>query len=215
LTGVASRPSTVARVVLEAAVVVLAAAAFAFAANEVSPRGLKLERNYFPGGTNQPFAPVRYSSPSIVATNTSPEPAADAVDQRLKDKGLQPVSRAKTEELLHDPRFQEGLIVFVDARNQAEYEDGHFPGAYQLDPYHPEQQLASLLARCQSADQVVVYCAGGDCEDADSTAILLRDAGIPNQKLFVYGGGYTDWTQSRLPVEQGARDSGSVAGHAK
>jgi rhodanese-related sulfurtransferase len=215
LTVVSSRPSTVARVVLEAVVVVLAASALAFAANELSPRGLKLARNYFPGGTNQPVAPLQNSRPPAAATNASQEPPVDDVDQRLKDKGLQPVSRAKTVELFHDPRFQEGLIVFVDARNQEHFNDGHIPGAYQLDPYHPEQQLAGVLTRCQAADQVVVYCTGGDCEDADSTTILLRDAGVPNQKLFVYGGGYDDWTENHLPVEQGARNSGSITGQAK
>jgi rhodanese-related sulfurtransferase len=212
---VSSRPSTVARVALEAVVVVLAAAALAFAANAVSPRGLKLTRNYFPGGTNQLFAPLGNSRPPVTAAITNQETPLDDVDQRLKDKGLQPVSRAKSAQLFHDPRFQEGLIVFVDARNPEHYNDGHIPGAYQLDPYHPEQQLAGVLTSCQAADQVVVYCTGGDCEDADSTAILLRDAGVPNQKLFVYGGGYADWTENHLPVEQGARNSGAITGLAK
>jgi rhodanese-related sulfurtransferase len=212
---VSSRSSTVVSIALEAGVVVLAAAAFAFAANEVSPRGLNLQRNYFPAGTNHALAPILYSRPPVAVSNTSEQPALDTVDQRLKDKGLQPVSRAKTEELFRDPRFQEGLVVFVDARNPAEYGDGHIPGAYELDPYHPEQQLADVLARCQSAEQVVVYCAGGDCEDADSTAIMLRDAGVPNQKLFVYGGGYTEWAENHLPLERGARESGSVTGQAK
>jgi rhodanese-related sulfurtransferase len=215
LDGVLGRPSTLARIVLEAVVVVLAAGVFAFAANEVSPRGLKLARNYFPGGANQPVAPLQNPRPTVAAANTNQEPPVDAVDQRLNDKGLQPVSRAKTVELFHDPRYQQGLIVFVDARNQEHFDDGHIPGAYQLDPYHPEQQLAGVLTACQAADQVLVYCTGGDCEDADSTAILLRDAGVPNQKLFVYGGGYDDWTENHLPVEQGARNSGNIAGHAK
>jgi rhodanese-related sulfurtransferase len=203
--------------VLEAVVVIVVAAAFAFAANEVSPRGLKLARNYFPGGTNQPVAPLRTIHPPEAVASTNQEELVDEVALRLKDKGLQPVSRAKTIELFHDPRFQQGLIIFVDARNQAEYTDGHIPGAYQLDPYHPEQQLAGVLALCEGAEQVLVYCAGGDCEDADSTAILLRDAGVPNQKLFVYGGGYTDWSENHLPVERGARNSGNinVTGQAK
>ncbi len=199
-------------------VVVLAAAAFAFAANEVSPRGLKLARNYFPGGTSQTIAPLQTPRPQAAAASTNQanqEAPLDDVDQRLKAKGLQPVSRAKTVQLFHDPRFQEGLIVFIDARNQDEYNDGHIPGAYQLDPYHPEQQLPAVLTTCQAADQVVVYCTGGDCEDADSTALLLRDAGVPSQKLFVYGGGYSDWAENRLPVEQGARNSGNLAGHPK
>jgi rhodanese-related sulfurtransferase len=118
-------------------------------------------------------------------------------------------------DLFHDPRYQEGPIVFVDARNQEHYEDGHIPGAYPLDPYHPDQQMPGVLTACQAADQVVVYCTGGDCEDADTTAILLREAGVPNQKLFVYGGGYDDWTGNRLPVEHGARNSGDTSGQPK
>jgi rhodanese-related sulfurtransferase len=224
---VSRRPSSVARIVLEAVVVVLAAAAFAFAANEVSPRGLSLGRNYFPGGTNNAVAPLRVSRPSAPAGETaadaapsgSPltnqEPVLDDIDQRLKDKGLQPLSRARTLELFHDPRYQEGPIVFVDARNQEHYEAGHIPGAYQLDPYHPEQQLGGVLTACQVAEQVVVYCTGGDCEDADTTAILLRNAGVLNQKLFVYGGGYDDWADKHLPLERGARNSGDITENAK
>jgi rhodanese-related sulfurtransferase len=211
------RPSAVAGVALEALVVVLAAAAFAFAANEVSPRGLKLARNYFPGGTNQTAAPApaRNPGPQVVAEETNQEPGLEGAYQRLKDKGLQPITHAKTAVLARDPRFQEGLIVFVDARNEEHYSDGHIPGAYQLDPYHPEQQITGVLAACQAADEVVVYCTGGDCEDADSTAILLRDAGVPNQKLLVYGGGYFDWTANQLPIEKGARNSGNIEGDRK
>jgi rhodanese-related sulfurtransferase len=202
----------VAKILLEAVVVVLAAAALAFAANEVSPRGLKLGRNYFPGGTNQSVAPLKMTHIPTTVPATNEEVALPDTDQRLKDKGLQPISRAKTLAFLHDPRYQEGLIVFVDARNKDEFNDGHIPGAYQLDPYHPEQQIGAVLTACQAADVVLVYCTGGDCEDADSTAILLRDAGIPNGKLFVYGGGYTDWTDNHLPVEEGARNSGNIPG---
>ena len=45
---------------------------------------------------------------------------------------------------------------------------------------------------CQAAEQVVVYCTGGECEDSDTAAILLRDAGVPTAKLFVYGGGFAE-----------------------
>jgi rhodanese-related sulfurtransferase len=206
---VPTRSSAVAGIALEAAAVVFAAAAIAFAANEVSPRGLNLARNYFPGGSGQSVAPLRNSAPSIAAANTNQKPALDDIDQRLKDKGLQPLSRARTVALFQDALFQQGQIVFVDARNQEHYSEGHIPGAYQLDPYHPEQQLAAVLSACLAADQVVVYCTGGECEDADSTALMLRDAGVPIQKLFVYGGGWDDWTANDLAVEHGARNSGA------
>jgi hypothetical protein len=35
--------------------------------------------------------------------------------------------------------------------------------------------------------------------------------GIPNRKLFIYGGGITDWSTNHQPVETGARNSGNLS----
>jgi rhodanese-related sulfurtransferase len=200
---------------LEAVVVALAGAALAFAANELSPRGLKLTRNYFPGSSGPTLAPPK-NSPPPPASAAIPQDATTAqIEQRLREKALQPLDLTQTERLFRDPRREQGLIVFVDARDEDHYRDGHLPGAYELNPYHPERQLANVLPACQMALQVVVYCEGGDCEDADSTAILLRDAGLSGQKLFVFGGGYTEWTDHHLPVEQGERNSAAASGQSK
>jgi rhodanese-related sulfurtransferase len=194
---------------LESVIVVAAGAGFAFAANELSPRGLNLARDYFPSATNpSPVAPTA-TTPAVVnppSTNQDSEAAETA--RRIKEKGLQPIDRAETERLFHDPRYQQGLIVFIDARAADHYAASHIPGAYPLDRYHPEKDLAGALTPCQNADQIVVYCTGGECEDAEFTALFLRDAGIPLQKIFVYGGGFDDWSASHLPLEQGARNSG-------
>ena len=90
------------------------------------------------------------------------------------------------------------------------YQQGHIPGAYEFDPYRPEKYFGDVLPVCQKAEQIVVYCNGGDCDDSESAALLLRDVGIPNQKLFVYGGGMAEWITNSLPVETGARNSGNL-----
>jgi rhodanese-related sulfurtransferase len=205
---VPSRTSTSA-ILLEAVMVVAAAAAFAFTANAFSPRGLKLARDYFPRSASPVVSATEVSQPAAIhpaATNENSEAAE--INRRIKEKGLQPIDRAQTERLFHDPRRQQGLVVFIDARDDAHYAEGHIPGAYPLDRYHPEKDLAADLTPCQSADLIVVYCAGGDCEDAEYAALLLRDAGVSIQKLLVYGGGFDEWSASHLPLEQGARDSG-------
>lgn len=195
--------------------VVAAAAGFAFAANELSPRGLKLTRDYFPSVVNVAPVPPKAApaAPAPVATNDDSEAAQ--TDQRIKDKGLQPIDRAQTERLFQDPRYQQGLIVFIDARAPDFYAASHIPGAYELDRYHPEKDMAEDLTPCQNAEQIVVYCTGGECEDAEYTALLLRDAGLPKQKLFVYGGGFDDWSANHLPLEQGARNSGQAPAENK
>jgi rhodanese-related sulfurtransferase len=107
------------------------------------------------------------------------------------------------------------LVVFVDARDDQHYQEGHVPGAYQLDHYRPEKYLAPVLLVCQTAHQIVVYCNGGDCEDSEFTAITLRDAGILREKLLIYGGGLTEWLTNGLPVEIGPRNSGNLRNASK
>jgi rhodanese-related sulfurtransferase len=201
--------------VLEAVVVVVVAAGFGFATNALSPTGLKLGRDYFPKTTNTTSSVKR--APEFVAVHpeSTNEPGLAEIDRRIKDKGLQPVDRAEVEKLFHDPRYQQGQVIFIDARDDSHYSDGHIPGAYKLDRYHPEKDLAADLNPCDAADQVIVYCSGGECEDAEYAALLLRDAGVPIQKLFVYGGGFDDWSANHLPLEQGARASGVTPTESK
>ena len=120
------------------------------------------------------------------------------------------VGQGNTPPRIGDPRTQRQLIVFIDARDTQTYEKGHIPGAYPFDPYHPEQQLAAVLPVCQTAEKVVVYCNGGDCEDSQFAAVTLRDAGIPNEKLTVFPGGMAEWTTNRWPVEVGQRNSQNI-----
>ena len=67
-----------------------------------------------------------------------------------------------------------------------------------------------VLPAAQAAEEIVVYCTGGECEDADTAAIVLGDAGVPAKKVFVYGGGYSEWTENHLTLETGARNSGAL-----
>jgi rhodanese-related sulfurtransferase len=207
---------SIAAILREALLVAVAAASFGFAANALSPRGLKLPNDYFPGDARLTNAPSRVAPSAPVqaaATNDDPE-VAEAM-RRIKEEGLQPIDRAETERLFHDPRYQQGLVIFIDARHEAEYADSHIPGAYCLDPYHMEQNLADVLNHCQNAEQVVVYCHGGECPDAESTTIDLGKDGVPAQKLFVYGGGFDEWSAKHLPLEKGARNSGVAPSASK
>ncbi len=113
-------------------------------------------------------------------------------------------------ELFHDLRYEQGLVILVDARDDAHYQAGHIPGAWQFDHYHPEQYLPAVLPVCLNAQKVVVYCTGGACEDSEFAAIMLREAGVPRDSLFVYTGGITEWMTNGQPLESGARGSGVV-----
>lgn len=183
-------------------------ATFALAANQLSPRGLKLSQDYFPGATRSsslPAATTARPTPRPGGTNVIAPSPANELASRLEAKGLHLVESKQAEQLFRDPRYAQELVVFVDARDDTHYQEGHIPGAHQFDHYHAAQYFAAILPVCQAAEQVVVYCTGGNCEDSEFAAIFLRDAGIPGEKLLVYGGGMTEWTANGLPIEVGAR----------
>jgi rhodanese-related sulfurtransferase len=197
--------------------VTVAGVVLALAANALSPNGLKLSRNYFPEGTSIPAGSLPDGGQSVQAQETNPVPSAAPLPMlidvpRLAEKGLKAIDIDQAVRFLDDPRRQQGLVIFVDARSDQHYQEGHIPGAYQFNPYRPEKHMSTVLPVCQAAEQIVVYCTGSDCEDSELAAILLTEAGIANQKLFVYVGGITEWQTGNRPVETGAQNSGNLRG---
>jgi len=96
--------------------------------------------------------------------------------------------------------------VFIDARNDDEFQEGHIPGAHQFNHFYYEKFLPTIVPLCQGAQQIVVYCGGGDnCELSEMAATMLaNDLGVPKEKLAVYGGGMNEWKAKGLPTEAGA-----------
>jgi len=190
---------------VETVVLGIAGITLALAANALSPRGLKLTRNYAPGSA---LAGSHSILPAEFGTNGLRP--SEILERQFQAEGLQLADHALAARLFTDPRRERGLIVFVDARDDEHYRSGHIPGAFQLDHYRPETYLAAVLPASQAAEQIIVYCKGGSCEDSEQTAIFLRDAGVPKEHLFVYAGGWDEWKASHMPIETGERNSGQV-----
>jgi rhodanese-related sulfurtransferase len=190
----------------EAAVVLVAGVVFAFGANRMSPRGLVLTRNYFPAGIRSPVP----AATNVAGTNLPALSSGQMLALRLKEQGMQLLDGQQAQQLFRDPRREQGTLVFLDARDEERYRAGHIPGAWGFDPYRPEKYFPAVFPLCQAAEQIVIYCSGGDCDDSESAAITLRDVGISTNKLFVYPGGFAEWSTNGLPIELGERNSGTL-----
>jgi rhodanese-related sulfurtransferase len=197
-----------AKVVGEALVVAILGTLLALITNAVSPVGLTLSRNYFPGG-NQPRATSHIPPQSLGTNNPSP---FEVLAAEFQAKGLVLAESNQVIRLFHDPRREQNRVLFIDARKDDDYQKGHIPGAWRYDYVHHEDYLPSIAPLCLGAEQIVVYCGGGSCELSEFAAIDLRDIlSLPKEKLLVYGGGFTEWTNNRLPIEEGDRASGKVS----
>src|SRR5437762_6416107 len=200
------------RVLLEVLILAAAGLVLALAANLISPRGLSLSRNYFPRTTETTSGAGSTTVGTAPATNTAAHTALEVVAARLKEKGLQPIDGREAIQLFRDPQYEQELIVFVDARDDRHYREGHIPGAYQFDRYYPEKHLPTVLPACLNAAKIVVYCTGGNCEDSEFAALALKESGVPQERLFVYAGGMSEWAANGLPVELAGRKSGNTRG---
>ncbi|MCS7337744.1 MAG: rhodanese-like domain-containing protein [Verrucomicrobiae bacterium] len=189
-------------VLTEAVAVVATGAILGLVINSISPRGLKLTRNYFPGAIHPAQLSETHDAKTVRAAQP-PHHLAEHVLARLKAKNLNAIGLDRAKALFADARRASGLVVFLDARDEKQFAAGHIPGAYLFNHYRAERYLPNVLPVCMNAQQVVIYCYGADCEDSEFAAVLLRNAGVPNEKLFVYTGGYAEWHANGLPIATG------------
>jgi rhodanese-related sulfurtransferase len=92
----------------------------------------------------------------------------------------------------------DGLVV-VDALPPISYAAVHLPGAINIPP---DRVDALAERRIPDSDaEVVVYCAGWDCDSSVQVAERLLELGYTNVRH--YAGGKEDWREGGLPLEGG------------
>jgi rhodanese-related sulfurtransferase len=93
--------------------------------------------------------------------------------------------------------------LFLDARDPAEYEKGHIPGAIRLTNVEAQNEPERLKALPSlQGKPTIVYCEGGACEASLELARFLIESGW--KKVLVYMGGYPEWQAAGHPVSKGS-----------
>ena len=91
--------------------------------------------------------------------------------------------------------------LFLDARDSAEYEAGHIPGAMRLTRDDVLADPARARALPVRGRPIITYCEGGECEASLDLANALVEVGY--RKVLVYAGGFPEWSAAGQPVERG------------
>lgn len=95
--------------------------------------------------------------------------------------------------------FDEGSAIILDARDAAEYAQGHIPGAINI-PYDRIPEYFDILNSQVPMDaRVVVYCRSLTCDFSDQLATELKIIGY--RDVSVFSGGWDQWTTAGYPIE--------------
>jgi rhodanese-related sulfurtransferase len=94
-------------------------------------------------------------------------------------------------------RLDDGDVIVIDVRPEAEYGSAHIAGAVSI----PIDHLARRLRRLPPDVDVVAYCRGPFCVFADDAVRLLRRRGRRARRL---QDGFPEWQRAGLPVAAGA-----------
>lgn len=97
--------------------------------------------------------------------------------------------------------FRRQAALFVDARPQSQYAEGHIQGALSLPWQEADRYFMELAEQLEGVEMIVTYCDGESCDLSHELALFLIEMGFENVRVLVNG--WTVWQQAGLPVAEG------------
>lgn len=97
--------------------------------------------------------------------------------------------------------FHQNAALFVDARPQSQYADGHIRGALSLPWQAADRYFIELVDQLEGARTLITYCDGESCDLSHELALFLKERGLENVRVLVNG--WTVWQQAGLPLQMG------------
>jgi len=98
-------------------------------------------------------------------------------------------------------RFLSHEALFLDARSEADYQQGHIKGALNM-PVHAGkfgQRLQEFSLTVDREKELIVYCDGIDCSLGPELASILRGLGYRDVKVLING--WTQWMMAGMSFE--------------
>ena len=95
-----------------------------------------------------------------------------------------------------------GTVVFIDARHEYDFQQGHIPGAINI-PLSEFDSKATMINNLPRNKTLVTYCDGQECNSSVALAQKLLDAGFQHVNIFF--GGWNEWKSANDEIEGGDR----------
>ena len=114
---------------------------------------------------------------------------------QINEKMSNPIIREISIDIAKD-LFDQNML-FVDARSEEYYIEGHIPKAVCND--NLDLLITKMEEHISIDDGFIVYCSDDDCGSSEELAYLLQEQGFSN--IYLFKGGWKQWVDNNLPIE--------------
>ena len=114
---------------------------------------------------------------------------------QINEKMSNPIIREISIDIAKD-LFDQNML-FVDARSEEYYLEGHIPKAVCND--NLDLLITKMEEHISIDDGFIVYCSDDDCGSSEELAYLLQEQGFSN--IYLFKGGWKQWVDNNLPIE--------------
>ena len=95
-------------------------------------------------------------------------------------------------------RFFYDNVLFIDARDDISFSEGHITGAILSTLYN--EMVDNIFINHGFNEPFVVYCDDAECGLSEDLAYHLQAEGFT--KIYVFSGGWNQWLTAKLPIEK-------------
>lgn len=89
-------------------------------------------------------------------------------------------------------------VLFIDARDNTSYMEGHITGA--ISSINHNEMVDIIFNNHGFNEPFVIYCDNEECGFSEDLAYELQAEGF--SKIYVFSGGWNQWLVAKLPVEK-------------
>ncbi len=98
------------------------------------------------------------------------------------------VTYEQMKKIINNPDF-----IIIDARSPEMFAKSKIGKAINIFPYDEEAVFMPKILELPTDKRIVVYCDGGNCDSSHKLAEAIKSFGYNN--VFIYTGGWDDWTK--------------------
>ncbi len=152
------------------------------------------------GAVEAPVAPTGATGATGASGSTTTSTQAPKPENNLSDYLIDLTTAKK---LWDTKKYNDKDVIFVDAREYVEYQEGHIAGAMSCPKRRFDGAAPKYVREYLPGNAVVVYCHGELCTDSEAVVKRLIALKLDIGPFFIIKEGMPGWVKAGYPVNKG------------